>query len=41
VTIESGTDRSRLQFKKWAIQSVETKHEVSVDDDDDDDDDDI
>ncbi|MBE6778246.1 MAG: preprotein translocase subunit YajC [Ruminococcaceae bacterium] len=41
VTIESGTDRSKLQFKKWAIQSVETKHEVSVDDDDDDDDDDI
>ncbi len=41
VTIESSSDRSKLQFKKWAIQSVETKHEAPVDDDDDDDDDDI
>ncbi len=39
LTIESGADRSKLQIKKWAIQSVETKHEVSdmADDDDDDD----
>ncbi len=39
ITIESGADRSKLQFKKWAIQSVETKHDAPVDDDDDDDDD--
>ncbi len=41
VTIESGIDRTKLQFKKWAIQTVETKHEDPIDDDDDDDDDDI
>ncbi len=41
VTIESGADRNKLQFKKWAIQTVETKHDAPVDDDDDDDDDDI
>lgn len=41
LTIESGADRSKLQIKKWAIQSVETKHDAPsdmVDDDDDDDD---
>ena len=38
VTIESGIDRTKMQFKKWAIQSVETKHDDPVDDDDDDDD---
>lgn len=42
ITIESGADRTKLQFKKWAIQTVETKHDDPVDDDlDDDDDDDI
>lgn len=41
LTIESGADRSKLQIKKWAVQSVQTVHEESdmVDDDDDDDDD--
>ena len=39
VTIESGADRTKMQFKKWAIQSVETKHDAAIDDDDDDDDD--
>ncbi len=42
LTIETGADRSKMQIKKWAIQTVETKHEESdmanVDDDDDDDD---
>ncbi len=38
VTIESGADRSKVQFKKWAIQSVDTKTAAPVDDDDDDDD---
>jgi preprotein translocase subunit YajC len=41
ITIESGADRTKIQFMKWAIQTVETKHETPVDDDDDDDDDDI
>ena len=41
ITIESGADRTKVQFMKWAIQSVETKHDTPVDDDDDDDDDDI
>ncbi len=41
VTIESGADRTKLQFMKWAIQTVETKHDAPIDDDDDDDDDDI
>lgn len=42
ITIESSADRTKLQFKKWAIQTVETKHDDPVDDDfDDDDDDDI
>ena len=41
ITIESGADRTKVQFMKWAIQSVETKHDAPVDDDDDDDDDDI
>ena len=35
VTIESGVDRSKLVMKKWAIQSVETKHDDPSDDDDD------
>ena len=39
ITIESGADRSKVQFKKWAIQSVDTKKAAPVDDDDDDDDD--
>ncbi len=39
ITIESGADRTKVQFMKWAIQSVETKHDAPIDDDDDDDDD--
>lgn len=39
VTVESGSDRTKVQFAKWAIQTVETKHEDPIDDDDDDDDD--
>ncbi len=39
VTIESGADRTKVQFEKWAIQSVHTKHDDPIDDDDDDDDD--
>ena len=39
VTIETGADRSKIQFEKWAIQTVHTKHEDPVDDFDDDDDD--
>ena len=39
ITIETGADRTKMQFRKWAIQSVETKHDDPVDDDDDDDDD--
>ncbi len=38
IVLESGTDRTKIQFMKWAIQSVETKHDASIDDDDDDDD---
>ncbi len=40
LTIETGADRSKMQIKKWAIQTVETKHDEPdmVDDDDDDDD---
>ena len=41
LTIESGADRSKLQIKKWAIQSVDTKHDAPSDMVDDDDDDDI
>ena len=41
ITLESGNDRTKLQFEKWAIQTVHTKHEDPIDDDDDDDDDDI
>lgn len=43
LTIETGADRSKMQIKKWAVQTVETKHAETdmVDDDDDDDDDDI
>lgn len=40
ITIESGADRTKVQFAKWAIQTVDTKHDAPVDDDDDDDDDD-
>ena len=36
--LETGADRSKVQFEKWAIQTVHTKHEDPVDDDDDDDD---
>ena len=39
IMIESGSDRTKMQFEKWAIQTVHTKHEDPVDDDDDDDDD--
>ena len=39
ITIETGADRSKIQFEKWAIQTVHTKHEDPIDDDDDDDDD--
>ncbi len=38
IVLESGTDRTKIQFMKWAIQSVETKHDAPIDDDDDDDD---
>ncbi|MBR5524622.1 MAG: preprotein translocase subunit YajC [Clostridia bacterium] len=41
ITIETGADRSKLQFEKWAIQTVHTKHDDPIDNDDDDDDDDI
>lgn len=41
LTIESGANRNKLTFKKWALQSVDTIHEKSEFDDDDDDDDDI
>ena len=41
VTIETGADRSKIQFEKWAIQAVHTKHDDPIDNDDDDDDDDI
>ena len=37
VTIESSADRTKIQFKKSAIQTVLTKHDDPVDDDDDDD----
>ena len=39
--IETGADRNKMTIKKWAVQSVETKHDDNdmVDDDDDDDDD--
>ena len=39
ITIESGVDRTKIQFKKSAIQTVLTKHDDPIDDDDDDDDD--
>ena len=39
ITIESGSDRTKMQFKKWAIQTVDTKHDAPADDEDDDDDD--
>ena len=41
ITIESGADRTKVQFEKWALQTVHTKHEDPIDNDDDDDDDDI
>ena len=41
ITLETGNDRTKMQFEKWAIQTVHTKHEDPIDDDDDDDDDDI
>ena len=41
ITLETSADRSKVQFEKWAIQTVHTKHDDPVDDDDDDDDDDI
>ncbi len=40
ITVESSADRSKIQFEKWALQTVHTKHEDPIDDDDDDDDDD-
>ena len=39
IMLETGNDRTKMQFEKWAIQTVHTKHEDPVDDDDDDDDD--
>ena len=40
--METGNDRTKMQFEKWAIQTVHTKHDdVDNDDDDFDDDDDI
>ena len=39
ITLETGNDRTKIQFEKWAIQTVHTKHEDPIDDDDDDDDD--
>ena len=41
IMLETGNDRTKIQFEKWAIQTVHTKHEDPIDDDDDDDDDDI
>ena len=41
ITIETGADRSKIQFEKWGLQTVHTKHDDPVDDDFDDDDDDI
>ena len=41
ITIESGADRTKVQFEKWALQTVHTKHDEPIDNDDDDDDDDI
>ena len=41
IILETGNDRTKIQFDKWAIQTVHTKHEDPIDDDDDDDDDDI
>ena len=41
IILETGNDRTKIQFEKWAIQTVHTKHEDPIDDDDDDDDDDI
>ena len=41
ITIETGADRSKIQFEKWALQTVHTKHDEPIDNDDDDDDDDI
>ena len=37
--LETGNDRTKMTFEKWAIQTVHTKHEDPIDDDDDDDDD--
>ena len=39
IVLETGNDRTKIQFEKWAIQTVHTKHEDPIDDDDDDDDD--
>ena len=39
IMLETGNDRTKMQFEKWAIQTVHTKHEDPIDDDDDDDDD--
>ncbi len=40
ITLETGSDRTKMQFEKWAIQTVHTKHDDPIDNDDDDDDDD-
>ena len=40
ITLETGSDRTKMQFEKWAIQAVHTKHDDPIDNDDDDDDDD-
>ena len=38
--LETGNDRTKMTFEKWAIQTVHTKHETVDNDDDDFDDDD-
>ena len=40
IMLETGNDRTKIQFEKWAIQTVHTTHEDPIDDDDDDDDED-
>ena len=37
ITLETGADRTKVTFKKWAIQTNETVHDAPADDDDDDD----
>lgn len=39
LVIETGSDRTKMTIKKWALQSVDTVHDTPAPDDDDDDDD--